>query len=66
MRQFFRSFAEAVMIGYAFPAIFLITQMEKDTPDDIKEAWLVAFGALFWFGLAFIFFSLIVALTRFL
>lgn len=66
MRQFFRSFAEGVMIGYAFPAIFLITQMEKDTPDDIKEAWLVAFGALCWVGLAFIFFSLVVALTKFL
>lgn len=66
MRQFFRSFAEAVMIGYAFPAIFLIMQMEKDTPDDIKEAWLVAFGVLCWSGLAFIFFSLVVALTRFL
>ena len=66
MRQFFRAVAEALMIGYAFPAIVLIKQLEKDTPDDIKEAWLVVFGALCWSGLAFIFFSLVVALMRLL
>lgn len=59
MRQFFRSFAEGVMIGYAFPAIFLIRQMEKDTPDDIKEIWLVIFGSLFWTGFFFILIVLI-------
>lgn len=59
MRQFFRSFAEGVMIGYAFPAIFLIRQMEKDTPDSTKELWLVIFGSLFWTGFFFILIALI-------
>ena len=66
MKQFFRAMAETVTIGYAFPAIVLIKQLEKDTPDEIKEAWLVVFGALCWSGIAFIFFSLVVALMRFL
>lgn len=64
MKQFFRSFAEGVMIGYAFPAIFLIKQMEKDTPDRTKELWLVLFGSFFWAGISFLLIALIRAFVE--